>query len=650
MKEFLSRHRRVALYCIDVITLLATYCATLNLYFYNEHLQGAMSVYISSSLALIGVYTLGFVAFRLYDSLWRYAESYEFIRCTLVSLGCGAVFSVVMKWMFPRYTTISLAAFVIVAATLALLLSRMVYRLFVNHCQNRHRKRNKRTLIVGAGQAANLLIQEIEKNASSKLRPVCCVDDDPQKHGRMLHNVKIEGATQDIPALCREHKIGNIYLAIPSASHEEQSRILTICSKCNAKIKILPGIMEVMTAENDLFSHVRDVKIEDLLGRDQVQFDTGEIASFIAGKTVLVTGGGGSIGSELCRQIAQFSPKRLIVLDIYENNAYDIQQELTATYGDSLDLCVQIASVRDFNKMCMLFRTLRPEVVFHAAAHKHVPLMEGNPEEAVKNNVIGTFYTAFLADTYQAQKFVLISTDKAVNPTNIMGATKRMCEMIVQLMSQHSKTEFAAVRFGNVLGSNGSVIPLFKKQIEAGGPVKVTHPDIIRYFMTIPEAVSLVLEAGRMAKGGEIFVLDMGKPVKIADLAYNLIRLSGLIPDVDVKVEYTGLRPGEKLYEELLMDEEGLQKTSNQRIFIGQQIPVDAAKLIEDLSEMRRLASQNRKKELIEKIIEVVPTYHRPEESCGCYKAFEMELDESDYDENAPAVAMPHSRQESSVS
>ncbi|MFQ8600128.1 MAG: hypothetical protein ACLSAP_05780 [Oscillospiraceae bacterium] len=310
MKEFLSKHRRIALYGIDVVILLATYCIALNIYFYNEHLQGAMSVYISSSLALVGVYTIGFVAFRLYDSLWRYAESYEFIRCTLVSLGCGVVFSIVMKWMFPKYTTISLAAFVIVTATLALLLSRMAYRLFVNHCQNRHRKRNKRTLIVGAGQAANLLIQEIEKNASSKLRPVCCVDDDPQKQGRMLHNVKIEGTTQDIPALCREHKIGNIYLAVPSASHEEQSRILTICSKCNAKIKILPGIMEVMTAEKDLFSHVRDVKIEDLLGRDQVQFDTGEIASFIEGKTVLVTGGR-SIGSELCRRL-RFAPKRLI--------------------------------------------------------------------------------------------------------------------------------------------------------------------------------------------------------------------------------------------------------------------------------------------------------------------------------------------------
>ena len=430
------------------------------------------------------------------------------------------------------------------------------------------RKLARRTLLIGAGDAASTLLHEQFKSPSPEMNIICCVDDAPEKQGRYIMGIQIMGTTEDIPELVERCEIETVLLAIPTMDEENKRRVLSICNRTKCNVKILPDIVKMITDGKDLASRIRDVKVEDLLGRDEVQLSS-TITQFVGGKRVMVTGGGGSIGSELCRQIASCRPEMLIIVDIYENSAYAIQQELRRKYGSEFQLEVLIASVRDSKKIDALFEAYRPQLVFHAAAHKHVPLMEDSPEEAVKNNVFGTYNTAVAADKYGAERFVLISTDKAVNPTNVMGATKRVCEMIVQAMAQKSGTRFAAVRFGNVLGSNGSVIPLFKDQIACGGPVTVTHPDIVRYFMTISEAVSLVLEAGAMATGGEIFVLDMGKPMRILDLAENLIKLSGFIPYKDIQIVFTGLRPGEKLFEELLMDEEGLQKTANRKIYIG---------------------------------------------------------------------------------
>ncbi len=465
----------------------------------------------------------------------------------------------------------------------------------------------KNTMIVGAGEAGYTLLKELQNSRFSEQHVCCIVDDDPGKRGKYLRGVLVAGSRYDICKLAEEYKIDEIMIAIPSATHGMIQEILDICSQTSCKLKVLPGLYQLVNGEVSV-SKLRNVEIEDLLGREPVDTQIDSIMDYVSEKTVLVTGGGGSIGSELCRQIARHAPKRLVIFDIYENNAYEIQQELKHRYP-ALDLVVLIGSVRNTHRINNVFEKYRPEIVYHAAAHKHVPLMEDSPNEAIKNNVMGTYKTAQAADCYHASRFVLISTDKAVNPTNIMGASKRLCEMIVQMMNHQSKTEFVAVRFGNVLGSNGSVIPLFKKQIEEGGPVTVTHPDIIRYFMTIPEAVSLVLQAGAQAKGGEIFVLDMGKPVKILDLALNLIRLSGYKPYEDIDIQFTGLRPGEKLYEELLMSEEGLQSTENELIHIGKPIEFDEEefrKQLEILDEMSRTDSYKIK----EKVMEIVPTYH----------------------------------------
>ena len=421
------------------------------------------------------------------------------------------------------------------------------------------------------------------------------------------------GGRDSILDNARKYGITEIIIAIPSASKAEQRKILEICQKVpNCDLKILPGVYQLVNGDVTV-SKLRHVEIEDLLGREPVQITTEKIGRYVSDKVVLVTGGGGSIGSELCRQIAMCSPKKLIILDIYENSAYSIQQELLRRYGKRLNLHVLIASVRYSKKIDALFRANRPDVVFHAAAHKHVPLMEISPEEAVKNNVFGTYNVACAADRYGAERFVLISTDKAVNPTNVMGATKRVCEMIVQALAQKSKTKFVAVRFGNVLGSNGSVLPLFKEQIAAGGPVTVTDPEIVRFFMTIPEAVQLVLEAGQMGKGGEIFVLDMGKPVKILDLAENLIKLSGLIPYRDIEIKFTGLRPGEKLYEELLMDEEGVRKTGNRKIFIGSPLGLSKDTFFEQLAELKKIAYSNHSENLVQALLDLVPTFTHKE-------------------------------------
>ena len=465
-----------------------------------------------------------------------------------------------------------------------------------------------RVMVVGAGEMGSMVIKHMKTGPESKGIPVVAIDDDKSKRGTRIHGVKVAGGRESIPRMAGRYNVDQIVLAIASAKKEDRQDILSICAKTGCKLKTVPALYEILEGDME-HPAVRDVDILDLLGRDEVDLNVEEISGYLKNKTVLVTGGGGSIGSELCRQIAHFHPKRLIIFDIYENNAYDLQNELLMKFPN-LNLEVLIGSVRDRARVEHVFEVCRPDVVFHAAAHKHVPLMELSPGEAVKNNVFGTLNVAQACDKYGVKRMVMISTDKAVNPTNIMGATKRICELIIQYCSRHSKnTDYMAVRFGNVLGSNGSVIPLFKRQIAAGGPVTVTHPDIIRYFMTIPGAARLVIQAGGMAHGGEIFILDMGEPVKIVDLARNLIRLSGLEPDVDIKIKYTGLRPGEKLYEELLLDSEGgCQKTSHQLIYIGKPIPFDEETFLADLESLRKVAGVDNVK-MVELVHRLVPTY-----------------------------------------
>lgn len=461
-------------------------------------------------------------------------------------------------------------------------------------------------MIVGAGTSGSVILKEMMTSRHTNGTIVCFVDDDLNKKGKYLNGVPIAGSREDIPSLAREYRVDEIYVALPSAPAKERKKIIEICRETDCRIKVLPGIYQLLNGEVSV-AKLREVQIEDLLGRDPIRVNLDEIMGYVQDKVILVTGGGGSIGSELCRQIAGHKPRQLIVFDVYENNAYDLQQELERTFPD-LNLTVLIGSVRNTHRIETVFETYRPDIVYHAAAHKHVPLMENSPNEAIKNNVFGTYKTARAAGRYGAKRFVLISTDKAVNPTNIMGASKRMCEMVVQMMDRRYKTEFVAVRFGNVLGSNGSVIPLFRKQIAEGGPVTVTHPDIIRYFMTIPEAVSLVLQAGAYAKGGEIFVLNMGEPVRILDLAKNLIRLSGYVPNEDIMIEFTGLRPGEKLYEEMLMDEEGMQDTPNKLIHIGKPIEFDEEEFQKQLDELYEIANQD-SDHIKEAVQRIVPTY-----------------------------------------
>ncbi len=546
---------------------------------------------------------------RLYQGIWKYASASDLVNIIVACLLSTITQTIGMSLLgleYPR--SYPFLYFVILAAGISMF--RFMYRI-LGYIQSRRegmsRTGKKNTMIVGAGEAGYTLLKELQNSRFIDQNVCCIVDDDPGKHGKYLRGVLVAGSRYDICRLAVEYDIDEIMIAIPSATHAVVQEILDICSQTSCKLKVLPGLYQLVNGEVSV-SKLRNVEIEDLLGRDPVDTKVDSIMGYVSGKTVLVTGGGGSIGSELCRQIARHEPKRLIIFDIYENNAYDIQQELRKKYPD-LDLVVLIGSVRNTHRIDKVFEQYRPEIVYHAAAHKHVPLMEDSPNEAIKNNVMGTWKTAQAANKYGVARFVLISTDKAVNPTNIMGASKRLCEMVVQMMNHQSKTEFVAVRFGNVLGSNGSVIPLFKKQIEAGGPVTVTHPDIIRYFMTIPEAVSLVLQAGAQAKGGEIFVLDMGKPVKILDLALNLIRLSGYKPYEDIDIQFTGLRPGEKLYEELLMSEEGLQSTENDLIHIGKPIEFDEKLFRHQLEELDRLSRED-SPNIKEKVMEIVPTYH----------------------------------------
>ena len=553
-----------------------------------------------------------FAVFRLYQGIWKYASASDLVNIILACLVSAVTQTVGMTLMglrFPR--SYPFMYFAVLTAGISMF--RFTYRILAYFRQKQQgliKEGKTNTMIVGAGEAGNTLLKELQNSKFVEQNVCCLVDDDPGKIGKYLRGVLVAGNRKDICRLAEEYHIDEIMIAIPSASHAEIQELLDICSQTSCKLKVLPGIYQLVNGEVSV-SKLRNVEIEDLLGREPIDTQVESIMGYVSGKVVLVTGGGGSIGSELCRQIARHEPKQLVIFDIYENNAYDIQQELKRDYPE-LNLVVLIGSVRNTHRINGVFEKYRPQIVYHAAAHKHVPLMEDSPNEAIKNNVMGTYKTAQAADKYGVSRFVLISTDKAVNPTNIMGASKRLCEMVIQMMNNRSKTEFVAVRFGNVLGSNGSVIPLFKKQIEEGGPVTVTHPDIIRYFMTIPEAVSLVLQAGARAKGGEIFVLDMGKPVKILDLALNLIRLSGLKPYEDIDIVFTGLRPGEKLYEELLMDEEGLQSTDNELIHIGKPIDFDEELFIHQLEELDELSRMDSPK-IKEKVMEVVPTYHMKE-------------------------------------
>lgn len=645
----------------DIVAVNFSYFAGLLLRF-DMRYSNIPAEYMEAFIRFAPIYTIVtvivFYVLRLYNSLWRFASFSELNRIMAATV-VTTIFQVLgitfMETRMPisYYIIGCLLQFLLVVAV------RFAYRYItlerMRHIQNSEKTKN--VMIIGAGQAGQVILRELKTSRELKAVPVCIIDDNPNKWGRIMQGVPIVGGREDILQAAEKYKIDQIFFAIPTASPRQKRDILNICNETKCELKSLPGVFQLANGEVSL-SKMKAVAVEDLLGRDPIKVNMEEIFRYLQGKTILVTGGGGSIGSELCRQIAGHNPKQLIIFDIYENNAYSIEQELKRKYKD-LNLVVLIGSVRDSRRLNQVFETYRPDIVYHAAAHKHVPLMETSPNESIKNNVVGTYKTAYAAMKYGTQRFVLISTDKAVNPTNIMGASKRLCEMVIQSMDAISKagrmdllpflhghmdgealtsdcrrtamnqadaineslhiesisnkerkgTQYVAVRFGNVLGSNGSVIPLFKKQIESGGPVTVTHPDIVRYFMTIPEAVSLVLQAGTYAWGGEIFVLDMGEPVKIDTLARNLIKLSGFEPDVDIKVSYTGLRPGEKLFEEKLMAEEGMKKTDNELIHIGKPIPFNTGQFLKELKILAGAAYEN-SPDIVEMVEKIVPTFH----------------------------------------
>ena len=602
--------RRVCLIAMDIVLINMSVLLALLMRF-NVTISSIPEEYIYKYEQFMIPFTLiALVVFwfcRIYHSLWEYAsitELYKIVEACTITEVIHVCVTMMLELGLPRSTYFMTWVFLVVSVSA----SRFMYR-FIRTGLNRYRTTDDdiRIMIIGAGNATNVLIREISiSHYLAKSRVVCVIDDNPNKVGKYIHGIKVVGTRDDIKEMAKQYDVDEIIFAIPSASPENRRDILSICKETDCELKILPGVYQMVDGEINI-KDIRRVDVLDLLGRNPVEVDIESIMGYVKDKVVLVTGGGGSIGSELCRQLVSHKPRKLIIFDIYENNAYDIQQELCINHADA-NVETLIGSVRNVGRLEDIFKKYHPDIIYHAAAHKHVPLMEVSPNEAVKNNVIGTYNVARMADKYGAEKFVLISTDKAVNPTNVMGATKRICEMIVQSFNEKSDTDYVAVRFGNVLGSNGSVIPLFKKQIEAGGPVTVTDPNIIRYFMTIPEAVSLVLQAGAYARGGEIFVLDMGEPVKIDDLAKNLIRLSGYTLGVDMNIVYTGLRPGEKLYEELLMDEEGLQETANKLIHIGKPIDFDKENFAHNLARLEKSAYDET--EDIRSIIkEVVPTY-----------------------------------------
>ena len=598
---------------MDILSIAMAYFFALWLRFdfqFNEISDVFLDHYLKIILPWCGVCIVTFALFGLYSSIWSFVSTDELLRI-LESYGLLALLSLGMAMIPGLRLPKSVYVMGLIFSGMLTASIRFSYRTlrYIRHHLSGPRGPGFRenVMIIGAGEAGKALVNEFATSSYVTSHVSCLIDDNPVKWGKRLGGVPIVGGRNEIETAVQKYDIHRIIYAIPSGSAQTRKEILAICSTTGCQVQVVPGIYQLVNGEISV-SKLRQVDVQDLLGREPIKVNLDEILNFISGKVVMVTGGGGSIGSELCRQIAKSNPKQLIIFDIYENNAYEIQMELQRTYP-TLNLVTLIGSVRNTARVNWVLNKYQPELVFHAAAHKHVPLMETSPNEAIKNNVFGTYKMAKAAAEHGVKRFVLISTDKAVNPTNIMGASKRLCEMVVQMLNRESDTEFVAVRFGNVLGSNGSVIPLFKKQIEAGGPVTVTHPNIIRYFMTIPEAVSLVLQAGYYARGGEIFVLDMGEPVRIDDMARNLIRLSGYEPDVDIRVEYTGLRPGEKLYEELLMEEEGLKATANKLIHIGKPIEMDDEKFKEQLHRLDaayRMESDNMK----ELVAEIVPTYH----------------------------------------
>ena len=601
--------RVLALAFVDALIINAAALGALLTRFEFHISELAESGFVEAYLRLAPYYTAAaiivFALLRLYRSLWEFASIDEMLNIAIASVLAnlaGVILSLLLDIYLPRTTPVLNAVYLFLGVAFI----RVLYRVLRSR-RSRPIHVRRPTMLIGGGASGAMVLRELQHSEHSQNRVVCIIDDDLQKQGSFLMGVKIVGGRECIERCVGKYGIKDIILAIPTASAKNRREIVAICQKTKCRIQTMPGLYQLASGQVRV-QELRNVAVEDLLGRDKVQVDLSEIGGYFAGKTVLVTGGGGSIGSELCRQIARQKPRKLIIFDIYENNAYDIQQELRHT-NPELDLEVCIGSVRDGKRVEMMFRQYHPQIVCHAAAHKHVPLMEDSPNEAIKNNVFGTYNVACAADRYQAETFVLISSDKAVNPTNIMGASKRICEMIVQVIGRNSNTKFTAVRFGNVLGSNGSVIPLFRKQIERGGPVTVTHPDVIRYFMTISEAVSLVLQACVYAKGGEVFVLDMGEPVHIDDLARNMIRLSGLEPEVDIPIVYVGLRPGEKLYEELLMQDEGLEKTPNELIFIGHFNDFNEEQLMDALNELKT-ASENNDENIRRMVQSLVRTYH----------------------------------------
>ena len=609
--------RIIALVIMDVMSILLVSFAALYIR-YDFSFQDIDPMFFKHCENLLIPNIIGtllfFVIWKLYRSVWRYASANELVNI-VGATACASLAQFVYCKFTDNRMPRSYSVLYFFLLTLAICCIRFGYRILrlINnkrmnllgkeHCVN--------VMIIGAGAGGDMILKEIENSRYLSMRAKCIIDDQPGCHGKLMRGVPIVGGRESILDAVGRYSIDEIIFAIPSASVQTRKEILDICKESGCKLRTIPGTYQLINGDVSV-SSLKEVEIEDLLGREPIRINTEEVLEHVGGKVVLVTGGGGSIGSELCRQLAAHHPKQLIILDIYENNAYDIQQELIRKYPE-LDLVVLIASVRNKERIDSIFETYRPNIVYHAAAHKHVPLMEDSPHEAIKNNVFGTYKVAQAADRYGVDKFVLISTDKAVNPTNIMGASKRLCEMLIQSMNRSSRTNYVAVRFGNVLGSNGSVIPLFKKQIVEGGPVTVTHPDIIRYFMTIPEAVSLVLQAGAYARGGEIFVLDMGEPVRILDLATNLIKLSGYRVGEDIQIVFTGLRPGEKMYEELLMNEEGLKETANKMIFIGRPIEFDEEVFRSQLVELEREA-MDETSDIRAAVEKIVTTYHPAEE------------------------------------
>lgn len=617
-----KRSSNFALMFIDLVLINVAYLLSLFIRFegvIDSQFLSYLPTYLDNAIYITAIKLGVFYYFKMYKTMWVYASVTELYNIVIAALVSNAG---VLSFLFIRQANLPRSIHILATLIDMVLIGglRFSFRAFSKNPVQKIMKKDrmKRIMIIGAGDAGVMVMREYRNHLQLNSEPVVMIDDDVKKQGQVINGVPVVGGRQSILSTVENYHIDEIVIALPSASKREVREIIDICKETKSKLKILPGFYELIDG-NISIKEIRDVEIGDLLGREEVRVDLDQISSYIKDRVVMVTGGGGSIGSELCRQIAGFNPKELIVLDIYENSAYEIQNELKRNFKD-LNLKVLIGSIRDRSRIDQIFKEENPQVVFHAAAHKHVPLMEESPKEAIKNNVFGTLNLVQVADKYNVEKFVMISTDKAVNPTNIMGASKRICEMIIQSANVNSNTEYVAVRFGNVLGSNGSVIPLFKKQIENGGPVTVTHEDVIRYFMTIPEAVQLVIQAGAMAKGGEIFILDMGDPVRIMDLAKDLIRLSGFEPGVDIPIEVTGLRPGEKLFEELLLDEEGIMSTKHDKILIGKPTFTDYRLLIKSLDELKRIIKEDDDQDLVQYVKHIVPTYKDNDEVNGKVK------------------------------